>query len=867
MSPTGNLSPAHTLSVNHLADPIGIGDSTPSLSWKLPERVDGLCQRAYRILAKDAGTGDCLWDSGEVSSEQTTHVLWGGQPLASRQQVEWSVRYSDQTERWSAWSQKAVFETGLLDPSDWPAGWIGTEPNTEAAPVLRRLIHLDKPVKQARLTITALGWFEARLNGTRVGDDELAPGWTDYHKRVEVLTYDVTSQLTVGENMLAVALANGWYAGYLGYENKHGLYGQQPSLLAQLEIVTTDGKQLRIPTNANWEVTEGPWLEDDIYHGVTYDASREAIRDGQGDGWRPAVPHDIPEIALNPKQVEPVRAQASLKPVSSHQLADGTTVYDFGQNLVGWARLAIKIPAGSRVTLRHAEMLNDNGTLYLENLRTARATDVFIGDGKRHTFEPVFTFHGFRYLEVSCDDGTANLGEPTAVVLHSDCQPTGSFQTSNEDVNRLQSCITWGQKGNFLDVPTDCPQRDERLGWTGDAQVFIRTAAFNWNVAPFFRKWCRDMRDAQCDDGGIPHVAPDILRRPGSVAGWADAVVICPWTIYRVYGDTRILEENYDSMQRWIDHQRENATDLIRPELGFGDWLSVDAVSPARAPTPSDLIGTAYFFHTARLMGKIASLLRKEKDAAAFATLAEEIRRAFLGTFVSEKGRLVGDTQTGYLLAIGFELLDGELHDLAAGRLINLVERDRHLTTGFLGTPLLCPVLTRLGRTDLAYELLLRREYPSWLYPIDQGATTMWERWNSYTRKDGFGDAAMNSFNHYAYGAIGEWLYAVVGGIELDPEIPAYRRSWLQPRPGGGLTWAKTSLQTTYGQLACDWQFLSGNRFQLQATVPPNTEACLKLPAGMTLKEISGPASQDHTDKAVTAIAQPGTINILAETE
>jgi alpha-L-rhamnosidase len=502
--------------------------------------------------------------------------------------------------------------------------------------------------------------------------------------------------------------------------------------------------------------------------------------------------------------------------------------------MVGWVRLKIRGNKGQMVTIRHAEMLSADGTLYTANLGSAQCTDRYLcRGGGEEVYEPRFTFHGFRYVEVTGLSEKPLPSDVTGVVLHSDIPATGSFECSDPLVNRLQQNIVWSQKGNFLEVPTDCPQRNERLGWTGDAQLFTRTACFNRDVAAFFTKWCIDLADAQHEDGAFPHVAPDVIRDGGrGCAAWADAGVICPWTIYLCYGDKRILERHYSSMVKWVEWRVRNSKNLICSSACFGDWLAIDiaANSPGRSPTPSEVITTAYFAYTTAIVAKASGIIGRKADAAKYAGLAKRVKEAFNREFVSPNGRIAGDTQTAYLLALGFGLLSGKKQKRALEQLAGDIEgRKTHLSTGFVGTPLVAPVLSRHGRTDLAYKLLLQETYPSWLYTVLQGATTMWERWNSYTKEQGFGDASMNSFNHYAYGAIGEWMYNTVAGIELDESNPGYKHVIFRPTPGKGVTWAKGELMTRYGRVICSWKTQRG-KLAVTVTLPANTSGTLFLP-------------------------------------
>jgi alpha-L-rhamnosidase len=841
----------HALRCEHLQDPIGLDEPRPRLSWKLPPDDRGTAQTAYRILvaatahALGAGRGD-VWDSGRVDASEAHLVEYAGPPVAPHTRYWWAVRFWNEHGAESPWSAPACFETGFLGRA-WPAQWIGLRQGRTQEPhparFLRAALALDELPRAARLYVAARGLFEPYVNGARVGRDRLVPGWTDYRRRVEYLTYDVTRHLRAGRNAVGAILADGWYAGHLGFQGRRQHYGDQPALLAVLRCEMPDGAIQEFGTGSGWRVATGPILLADLYDGETHDARKArpgwAAPDGDDRRWRRAAVLDVPPVELNGKAVPPVRAVAELRPVRVTEPRRGRFVFDLGQNMVGAVRLRVNARRGTRFVLRHGEMLDARGTVYTANLRRARAIDEYTcAGGGAETFEPRFTFHGFRYVEITGFTRRPRADAVAGVVLSTDLPWTGTFECSDPLVTRLQRNIQWSQRGNYLDVPTDCPQRDERLGWTGDAQVFAPTGSFNADTAAFFAKWLRDLADAQADSGAFPDVAPDLLgmmagggaSRPGNAA-WADAGVICPWVVYERHGDRRVLEACYPSMLRWIACQETGSRDLVRPETAFGDWLAVDAVSPQRAPTPSDLIGTAYFARTAGITARAAEVLGRLGDAARLHALHGRIVAAFNREFVTPGGRVAGDTQTAYLLALAFDLLPEAQRPPAFDRLVHLVAKAGfHLTTGFVGTPLLCPVLSRFGRHDLAYRLLRQTSYPGWLFPVVNGATTMWERWNGWTPDGGFADAGMNSFNHYAYGAIGEWLYTVVAGIDVDPAAPGYRRFRLAPHPGGGLTWARASYESPAGRIESAWRIRRG-RLEWSATVPPNTTATARLPA------------------------------------
>jgi len=842
-----------------LINPLGLDETKPRLSWQLDDARQGARQTAYQIVAaatlQSLNAKPNLWDSGQIKTDQCLDIVYGGKRLTSRQTVWWRVRVWDQSGQPSDWSAPACFEMGLLKSGDWTAQWIGrpieSREGSQPCPLLRKTFSLKSGVVRARLYATARGLFELHLNGNRVGADYFTPGWTDYNKRIQYLVYDVTEQVRPGHNALGAILGDGWFAGYFVWNNNHFLYGDQLSLLAQLEVEYADDTREIITSDPDWKTALSPILKSDCYNGETYDARREHqgwnMPEGDESMWLPVTVFPPPAAPLVAKVNAPVRKQEELPTLVQTEPAFGVHVFDLGQNMVGWARIKVRAAAGTIITIRFGEMLNDDGTLYTANLRSAKCTDRYIcKGGGEEVYEPRFTFHGFRYVELTGVCEKPAPADVTGVVLHTEIPATGTFECSDPLINRLQQNILWGQKGNFLEVPTDCPQRDERLGWTGDAQVFIRTAAYNRDVAAFFTKWCVDLADSQHADGGFPHVAPDVIRDGGrGCAAWADAGVICPWTVYLCYGDTRILERQYDSMKRWIEWQNKQSRDLINFSACFGDWLSLDIYEggKSRSLTPQELIGTAYFAHTTNIFARIARILGRKEDARKYVALFSRVKAAFNREFVTPSGRIVCGTQTAYLLALGFDLLPVAKRATATERLVKEIEdRGCHLATGFVGTPLLAPVLTRQGRTDIAYKLLLQQTFPSWLFSVLQGATTMWERWNSYTKEHGFGDVSMNSFNHYAYGAIGEWMYNTVAGIELDPAAPAYKHIIIRPQPptpiageagksgeGMPLTWARGELMTRYGKVVSHWKIEDG-KFIVEVVIPANTRATIILP-------------------------------------
>ena len=797
-------------------------------NWRRPVLVDvtgklrqGRNTIAVKATNASAGPAGLLGRLEVTTAEGVRTIDTSGdwRTVKDEPSGDWqAIGYDDSS--WQAAKVLAAWGSG-------PWGGVQAEPEPPGASLLRREFRLSgKHVAQARLYSTALGLYKAEINGHRVGEDVLAPGWTDYDTRVQYQTYDVTGLLRRGDNAIGVALAPGWYSGSVGMFGPRQ-YGDQPWLRAQLEVRYTDGTTDTIATGDGWRWSPGPVTSADLLMGESYDARLEQrgwSESGFDDAaWRPVSPGT--GITARPTaQIDaPIRVERELTPAKITQPRPGVHVFDLGQNMVGAVRLKVSGEAGQKVRIRHAEVLNKDGTIYTANLRTAKATDTYVlRGGGTEVYEPEFTFHGFRYVEVTGLPGAPSKGTVTGRVMHTAAPFTMDFKTNDGMLNQLHSNITWGQRGNFLSVPTDTPARDERLGWTGDINVFSRTATYNMESARFLSKWMQDMRDTQGSNGAFPDVAPRIGGLGEGVAGWGDAGVTVPWNLYRAYGDRRVLEQNYPAMRKWITYLENNSNGLLRPAAGYGDWLNIND------ETPKDVIGTAYFAYVTDLVADIARVLGKEDEAAQYDDLAGRVREAFTKAYVTD-GRIKGDTQTAYVLALSMNLLPEAARKPAADRLVQLIEaRDWHLSTGFLGTPQLLPVLTATGHTDVAYRLLHQRTFPSWGYQIDRGATTMWERWDSIRPDGSFQDAGMNSFNHYAYGAVGEWMYENIAGISAGE--PGYRRTVIRPRPGGDVDRASGRYDSVYGPIETSWS-AKGGRFDLTVSVPVNTTAEVWVPA------------------------------------
>ena len=736
-----------------------------------------------------------------------------------------------------AWAAKG------FDDSSWPNAVVvaeigqaplGTPWPAQPVNLLRRNFSVAKTVRSARIYSTALGTYQLYLNGQRVGNDILAPGWTDYRKRIVYQVYDATSLVKQGENAIGAILGGGWYADGLGWLQTRYNFGPPPvRLLVQLEIEYSDGTRDSVVSDESWKATQSPILGSEIYNGENYDARLEQKgwdQAGFPDArWSAVVAAAEPPGPLVAQDFQPIRVNETLKPKSVTNPTPGVYVFDLGQNMVGWARLHVTGKAGTKVKIRFGEVLKSNGELYTENLRTAEATDTYILSGKgTEFFEPHFTFHGFRYVELTGYPGTPSRDAVEGIVFYTAAPFTIQFSTGSPMVNQLWSNILWGQRGNFLSVPTDCPQRDERLGWMGDAEVFWRTASFNANLAAFSLKFTTDIRDAQSSTGAFTDVSPRVGPTGDSVAGWADAGVIIPWSAYLQFGDTRILDENWAAMEKWMDHiAGSNPNYLWLKERGndYGDWLAIGS------KTSKDLIATAFWAYDASIMMRIARVLDRPSEEQKYRDVFQKIRAAFNQEYVKPDGTVGTGSQTSYVLALHMNLLSQSQRVIAAEKLVEDIKaHDWHLTTGFLGTPYLMIELSNSGHSDVAYRLLLQTTYPSWGYMIDHGATTMWERWNGDQM---MGDPSMNSYNHYAYGAVAEWLYRYAAGIDETAEDPGFHRLVLHPQFDATLGAARATYDSPYGAVTSNWK-ADGNTISWDVIIPSNTTGLLYFPGDLT---------------------------------
>ncbi len=840
-----------SLRVNGLGEAMGIEPcKKPVLSWIITSPEKNTVQTAYEVTVTTNGRK--VWSSGRVTSDNSTRIVCDGE-MAPDTRYDWSVRVWDNHGNVSR-RASSFWHTGLR-AEDWTGKWLSYTSTEECRPVYFRTERtLPKKIRRATAYITSHGIYEAYINGRRVGNAYLTPGWTSYNKRLQYQAYDVTGALHSGANAIGVAVSPGWYAGGMGWGKveKRYHYGNDLSLLMQINIEYTDGTRTTLCTDEEWrqslaadgsqQTKAGGITFANIYDGQCIDArtidEKWATVKPASKWTEPARVAELPKDKLIATVNEPVIRHRSLKAVKYIVTPKGEKVIDFGQNIVGWERATLHGKAGDTIRIRHAEVLDKEGNFYTTNLRMAKATSTYILDGTKRTLEPTHTFYGFRYIEVDGVEGDLNPDDFTAEVIYSGFDSVGEFSSSNTLVNRMQSNIEWGFHDNFVDVPTDCPQRDERLGWTGDAQVFFRTATFLGRVDTFFRKWLADLAADQREGGAVPRVIPDIFptknERLGAT-GWADAATIIPWDHYMAYGDVSVLADSYPAMKAWVDYMvaqsRDNGWLWNTKNDHYGDWLFWSKSNDrdgTSAVTSKHLIAQCFFANSADIMSRSAELLGKTDDARYYAEVAAKVREAYLNEYVTPNGLVSSDTQTAYILALKFNMLPEHLRAQAAERLVKNIEKYRnHITTGFLGTPYVCSVLTEYGHSDTAYKLLLQESSPSWLYQVKKDATTVWERWDSI-RPDGSIIKGMNSFNHYSFGAIGDWLYRSAVGIRES--LPGYKRIIVKPHTGGGFESMSASTQTPYGKVSAAWTAKDNVLTSLEVTVPANTTAQILVP-------------------------------------
>ncbi|KAL3458154.1 bacterial alpha-L-rhamnosidase domain protein [Aspergillus heterothallicus] len=848
----------------HTPNTLGIEDARPRISWKFAEYDSEFTQTAYEIEVSEIS-----WDSRETilsSTKRTSSasylVPWPHTaPLNSRQRVSVRVRAWGQNDKATEWSDPATLEVGLLNRADWkcrriaaPWGPGTTEPDPEQ--LYRKEFELSKSIRKARLYITAQGVYEAEINGHPVGDQFMAPGWTTYDGRLQYQTYDITSLLSAGENALGIRVAEGWFSGRIGFEGGHrNIWGPHTALLAQMEITTTDGEVSTIVSDGSWLVVKGPIEIAEIYDGEKYDATQEiASWSSPQAATDPARWSSVLEMPPLPESVklsagfgEPVRRIEVLKPVSKSVTPAGKVVLDFGQNLVGYVKLSnINGPRGHKIILSHAEVL-ENEELCTRPLRICKAIDEYTLKGEgNESYRPRFTFHGFRYVQIDGWTGAELENSAEAIVCHTDMKSIGGFSSSNSLLNKLYQNIVWGMRGNFFSVPTDCPQRDERLGWSGDLAVFAPTAVLIYDCFNFLKNWLIDVKHDQMVLGGVPamvtpnNTIPDpVWCRRVPCAIWHDVTVLAPWALYEETADTTILAQQYHSMVTWmrkVPLQSSGAIHLWDPSIfNLGDWL--DPAAPPAAPwkgaTDAKLVANAFLINSLDLMSKISGILHQEADHTHFSTWAAAARREFQDEYITKTGRIVSDSQTAYALAICFDLLTVSQLDHAASRLVYLVRKNEfRIGTGFAGTPFICEALAKAGHVQVAYAMLLEESCPSWLYPVTMGATTVWERWDSMLPDGRVNPGEMTSFNHYAFGSIAKFMYEHVAGLQrVDPGWKKFR---VAPSIGAEFEHAAAEHETPFGRIMCHWETtrMDDNleKMAVHVSVPYNTTCEVVLP-------------------------------------
>ncbi|MGA2274815.1 MAG: family 78 glycoside hydrolase catalytic domain [Bryobacteraceae bacterium] len=846
----------HQLRVEYRDNPLGIDVAAPRFSWLATPanaKARGLRQTAYRILvatsehALRAGSGD-LWDSGKVVSSGSAQIVYAGKPLASRAAAFWKVQVWDQRGKASEWSAPAEWSMGLLRPEDWQAKWIGLDDPEGSQSSDRRLparylrteFTVGSAVRRAMVYYSGLGTSELYLNGAKVGDHVLSPGLTDYDKRALYVTFDVTRQVAAGKNAIGLILGNGrFYAPRAASTRNFGY----PKAILRLDIEYQDGSSAAVVTGPEWKLsTHGPILANNEYDGEEYDARRELIgwdRPGFDDSaWAAAQAVAAPAGPLAAQMANPLRVVETLHPVSVKLLQPGVWIFDMGQNMVGWCRLHAAGPKGAQVKLRHAETLAADGSLYVANLRSARSTDIYTLKGEgAEVYEPRFTYHGFRYVELTGWPGPA---APTAAalegrVVHDDMQPTPDFSSSSDMLNRIHHNVFWGIRGNYRSIPTDCPQRDERQGWLGDRSQVSRSESYMFDIAAFYSKWEQDIADAQRADGSIPDVAPNYWPLYNDDITWPSTFLFVPGMLYDQYGDRRVLERAYPAIKKWIEHERGYLKDGLMPKDMYADWCVppedpklIHSKDPARVTNPT-LIATAYYCHLLRLAARYARMLDQPADATGYDALAEQVNAAFQKRFLKPAtGVYDNATQTSSVLPLFFNLAPAENRAALLASLVNNIEHvtNGHVGTGLVGAQFLMRTLTDNGRSDLAYEIATQPTYPGWGYMVSKGATTVWELWNGDTA-----DPAMNSGNHVMQiGDLAVWMYEYLAGIRPDPANPGFRHILIHPYPAGDLTFVKASHQSLYGKIATSWK-KDGGAFTLEVSIPPNTSATVWMPA------------------------------------
>lgn len=836
------------LKTNHIVNPLGFAIDQPTFSWIVEDTPD-TTQTAARVqVARDADFHDLAFDSGKVDGRGIDSVAYRPEfALTPRTRYFWKVAVWGETEH--AESDVAWFETAKMDEG-WDAQWITPDwPDKNTHPVLYRRFDLPAGVVSARAYVCGLGLYHLSLNGHKVGAEYFTPYCNAYDQWIQYQTFDITGQLRAGENLVSVMLGNGWYKGRYGANGGVvDFYGDRFALICELRVTLEDGSEHVIASDPTWQAQPSPVVFSDIFDGERYDARID--RAVPSTYLAAAVmPIDINMALLQARRSLPVRIVEELRPAALIHTPAGETVLDMGQIMTGWLRFKTNAPAGTVIHMQFGEILQ-GGSFFRDNLRTAKAEYTYIADGVPATVEPLFTFFGFRYVKITGWHGEPCLEDFTGCVVYSQMDAIGSIETSNPKVNKLFENVMWGQKGNFLDIPTDCPQRDERLGWTGDIQVFSGAACFNMDSAAFLSKYAYDLKHEQAKNGGkVPHIVPMSNLERGGSSAWGDAATIVPWNLHEFYGNSAILAQQFESMRAWVDYIRgvdeaSGGRRLWTEGFHFGDWLALDASDPVsrEGGTPKDFIASAFYCYSARLVARAAAVLGLYEEADAYQTLSDEVKAAIQTEYFTATGRLAVPTQTGYILALFMDLVpDDHRARVASDFVARLVQDNTHLRTGFVGTPYACRVLSNIGANDLAYKLLLNEDYPSWLYAVNLGATTIWERWNSINPDGSISSTSMNSLNHYAYGSIAEWMYRDMCGLNPssgDDTQTGFRRALIAPKPDRSIEWAKARYRSAAGTYACGWRFEPDGMLTIDIAIPFNATAKVVLPEAAAAPDV-----------------------------
>lgn len=874
------------ITVEYQRNPIGLDTRKPRFSWKLCSEDQGVFQSAYRIqVSRDHVFKNIIWDTGKKESDQSVLVEYSGEELEKFTRYFWRVMSWDQNGKESDWSETGFFEMAMLSWKDWEADWITpdydyTAPKT-ACPIMRKEFRTDRKVAKARVYVTAKGLYELRMNGQKVGKDYLTPGWTSYNKRTLYQIYDVTELVKEGGNAIGATIGSGWYKGELGWRSRRNFYGGREALILELHLYYEDGSKEKILSDGTWQSSyRGPIVFNEIYHGEIYDSRKEIDFDVYGckfkDWFNVRVMGAVSKEVLHAQECPPVRENLTIHPVRYFVTPGGDQILDMGQEMTGHIRFRVKGKPGDKVVLYHGEILDSSGNFYTENLKGAKQRiEYILKDDRETVFQPHFTYQGFRYVKIEEYPGEIKLENFEGAVLYSGIRQTGFFHCPDKNLKQLTQNILWGQRGNFVDIPTDCPQRCERLGWTGDIQIFCGTAGLQMETPLFLGKWLRDVAAEQFPDGGVPWVVPDIYddvyaydlagytgQSPKVAAAWGDCATVVPWSIYEAFGDKRVLEEQYSSMQGYVEFIRKQGPCEYTWEGGhqLGDWVALDApYGSFIGATNVDYVATAYYAKSTEILYKTAAALGKDEDCEKYRRLHEKILEAFRDEYVDENGDLKVKTQTALILAAEFKLVSAELAERYMKKLADwLRDTNYDLITGFVGTPYICHALSEYGQTETAYKLLFKKEYPSWMYQVTQGATTVWEHLDGIRPDGTLWNPRMNSFNHYAYGSVAEWIYRGITGLQVCEEQPGYKKFRICPLPGKELEEAEFSYDSMYGKIVSGWK-RDKDRIRYHIIVPANAaaEVCLK-----GAKVLEGPSGFRKTKEGYWIELGSGEYNI-----